>query len=86
MRLVRVNGTYEYPADFIIRRHESLQMRLLSRYAEMQMHGASIERYINRISQPLLDRIDICVETPQIKFEELNGTKKRNVQMQSVNV
>ena len=38
--------------------------------------AASIERYINRISQPLLDRIDICVETPQIKFEELNGTKK----------
>ena len=31
---------------------------------------------LNRISQPLLDRIDICVETPQIKFEELNGTKK----------
>lgn len=48
-------------------------------YPDMQKcrcTAASIERYINRISQPLLDRIDICVETPQIKFEELNGTKK----------
>lgn len=30
-----------------------------------------ILRYLNRISGPLLDRIDICIELPQIKYEEL---------------
>lgn len=31
----------------------------------------SIRRYLNRISMPLLDRIDICVETFQIPYEDL---------------
>ena len=77
VRLVRVNGTYEYPADFIL--VAAMNPCKCGYYPDMQKCRctvASIERYINRISQPLLDRIDICVETPQIKFEELNGTKK----------
>ena len=77
VRLVRVNGTYEYPADFIL--VAAMNPCKCGYYPDMQKcrcTAASIERYINRISQPLLDRIDICVETPQIKFEELNGTKK----------
>ena len=77
VRLVRVNGAYEYPADFIL--VAAMNPCKCGYYPDMQKcrcTAASIERYINRISQPLLDRIDICVETPQIKFEELNGTKK----------
>ena len=77
VRLVRMNGTYEYPADFIL--VAAMNPCKCGYYPDMQKcrcTAASIERYINRISQPLLDRIDICVETPQIKFEELNGTKK----------
>lgn len=30
-----------------------------------------IKRYLNRISGPLLDRFDIHVEVPAVKFEEL---------------
>ena len=33
-----------------------------------------IERYIGRISGPLLDRIDIHVEVPPVPFRELSGT------------
>ena len=32
-----------------------------------------IERYQARISQPLLDRLDILVEVPQLKFQTLTG-------------
>lgn len=38
----------------------------------------SITQYLNRISQPLLDRIDICVEAPRLEYEELIGTEEQN--------
>src|SRR5687768_12683904 len=32
-----------------------------------------IKRYVSRVSGPLLDRIDIHVDVPAVKFEELRG-------------
>lgn len=37
---------------------------------------SEIRRYLSRISQPLLNRIDLCVEVPRLTFEEVAGTKK----------
>ena len=38
---------------------------------------ADVVRYLGRVSKPLLDRIDICVETPLLCYEELtDGCKK----------
>ncbi|MFA9375347.1 MAG: YifB family Mg chelatase-like AAA ATPase [Lachnotalea sp.] len=36
----------------------------------------SVQRYLSRISGPLLDRIDLCIELPQIKYEELTRKDK----------
>lgn len=36
----------------------------------------AIHRYLERISQPILDRIDICVEAPALTFGELTGQQK----------
>ncbi len=33
-------------------------------------------RYLGRISRPLLDRIDICTEVPEISYEELTEKRK----------
>ena len=76
-RLVRLNGNFEYPSDFML--VAAMNPCKCGYYPDMQKcrcNAASIERYINRISQPLLDRIDICVATMQIPFEELNGEAK----------
>ena len=76
-RLVRLNGTYEYPADFML--VAAMNPCKCGYYPDMQKcrcSSASIERYVNRISQPLLDRIDICVAAMQIPFEELTGVYK----------
>lgn len=35
-----------------------------------------IKRYLNRVSGPLLDRFDIQVEVPSVKFEELRTTEQ----------
>ena len=32
-----------------------------------------VRRYVERLSGPIIDRIDICVEAPKIKYQELNG-------------
>lgn len=35
-----------------------------------------IKQYLGKISQPFLDRIDICIETSRIQYEELTMNKK----------
>ncbi len=37
---------------------------------------AAIQRYLGKISEPLLDRIDIHIEAVPVKFEELTATTK----------
>lgn len=74
VRLVRLNASYEYPSDFML--VAAMNPCRCGYYPDMQKcrcSGQSIDRYIGRVSQPLLDRIDVCIETPQIPFEELNS-------------
>lgn len=75
VRLARVQGTYEYPADFML--VAAMNPCRCGYYPDMQKcrcSARSIEQYLGQISQPLLDRIDVCVEAPKIEFRELTGT------------
>ena len=40
---------------------------------ECKCSGIQIQRYISKISGPLLDRIDIHVDVPAVEFKELRG-------------
>jgi magnesium chelatase family protein len=35
-----------------------------------------VQRYLNKVSGPLLDRIDLHVEVTPVKFEEMTSTRK----------
>lgn len=42
---------------------------------ECRCSAGEIQRYINRLSGPLLDRIDIHVEVPALSYDEITDTK-----------
>lgn len=77
VHLVRTSGTYHYPANFML--VAAMNPCACGNYPNRQKCRCSmseIRRYLSRISQPLLNRIDLCVEVPRLTFEEVAGTKK----------
>lgn len=83
VHLVRAYGSYEYPAEFML--VAAMNPCKCGYYPNMQKCRCSqsaIERYANRVSGPLLDRIDICVEAPQMTFKDLNGERKEETSEQ----
>jgi len=43
--------------------------------AESHCSPREIQTYLNRVSGPLLDRIDIHVEVPAVKFQEITAER-----------
>lgn len=74
VRLVRLQGTFEYPADFML--VAAMNPCRCGYYPDMNRctcTQTAVDRYLARVSRPLLNRIDICVEAPQLTFGELTG-------------
>ena len=70
----RLQGTYTYPANFML--VAAMNLCPCGHYPDRNKCNCSemaIERYQKSISKPILERIDICVESSPIKFSELSG-------------
>lgn len=77
IRLVRSSMSVTYPANFLLL--AAMNPCNCGYYPDMnrcRCSTASLQRYMDRISQPLLDRIDICVEAPSLSFGDLNQRRK----------
>ncbi len=73
IRIARSHGSYVFPADFIL--VAALNPCPCGNYPNMEKCTCSesqIRHYLGRISQPFLDRMDICVEVPGVRYEELS--------------
>lgn len=73
----RVHGSYIFPANFIL--VAAMNPCPCGCYPDMERcmcSPAQIQNYLRKISQPFLDRIDICVEAPRVTYEELTTKKK----------
>ena len=73
----RLSGTVEYPASFIL--IGSMNPCICgfslsnSPYKRCSCTEREKDRYIKKLSGPLLDRIDIFIFVPPVNIEELNG-------------
>ncbi|MCI8991327.1 MAG: YifB family Mg chelatase-like AAA ATPase [Eubacterium sp.] len=77
IRLVRMSGIFEFPSDFIlVAAMNPCKCGFYPDRNKCRCSDLSIRRYLSGISQPLLDRIDICVEAPRLAYEELTKSKK----------
>lgn len=74
IRLVRKSGTYFYPADImLIAAMNPCSCGCFPDRNRCTCSKAMIERHLNKISRPLLDRMDLCVEVQRPALSELTA-------------
>jgi len=74
--ITRLHGTYRYPANFML--VAAMNPCSCGHYPDRNKCNCSpnqVKRYLGKISRPLLDRIDICIETLQMNYKDLEGRK-----------
>jgi magnesium chelatase family protein len=73
--LARTNMTLSFPADFILigAMNPCPCGYFSDTTRECRCTGAIIQRYLSKVSGPLLDRIDLHVEVPAVAYKELRG-------------
>jgi magnesium chelatase family protein len=69
----RVQGTAEFPADFVL--VAALNPYRGSEDGTENLLRAMQETYKNKVSGPILDRIDLWLEVPHVDYETLTGLK-----------
>lgn len=78
--IARTSGTYCFPADFLLM--AAMNPCNCGYYPDRNRCSCTeheIHKYLNRISRPLLDRIDICMETSRVEYEDMRiGKRKQN--------
>ena len=73
----RLSATYTYPAGFML--VASMNPCPCGHYPDRSRCSCTerqIRQYQRRISQPVLDRIDLCVSVSEISYEELSSTDR----------
>lgn len=76
VQISRVDGTDVFPANFML--IAAMNPCNCGYYPDMNRCRCStkdIYRYLNKISMPFIDRMDVCVEAPRVAFEELTAAK-----------
>ncbi len=74
VQIARSSGVYRFPADFML--VGAMNPCPCGYYPDMARCRCSpyeVKRYLARISGPILDRIDICVEAAPLRFKDLSG-------------
>lgn len=77
VRITRNHGNYVFPSNFMLA--AAMNPCPCGNYPDLSKCNCTegqIRQYLGKISQPLLDRIDICVETPRVCYENLKQKEK----------
>lgn len=72
----RVNGNYTFPAKFtLVAATNPCKCGYYPNLEKCRCTPSQVHAYLGKISQPLLDRIDICVEATTLSYEEITDSK-----------
>ena len=77
IKIVREKGDYEYPAEFLL--VAAMNPCPCGGYPDLNICTCTtnqVRNYLAKISQPLLDRIDICVDVPKVEYAHLTTKDK----------
>ncbi len=80
INIVRTRGTFSYPADFMLA--GALNPCPCGYYPDRNRCRCSqnaIEKYLGKISGPIIDRIDICVEVARMDPSEIAAGKTGDI-------
>ena len=72
IRISRIGGEYEFPAEFLL--VAAMNPCPCGNYPDRNKCRCTytqIQKYLGKISQPLLDRIDMCVEVERVPYDNL---------------
>lgn len=70
--ITRVNSSFRYPADFLlVCAMNPCKCGYYPDRSRCKCANTSIRQYLTRISQPLLDRIDLCAEAEPVSYLDL---------------
>ena len=69
--IARQAGTFRFPANFMLAAAMNPCPCGYWPSQKCKCSPGDINRYVNRISQPLLDRIDLCVDIPPVRFKKM---------------
>ncbi len=70
----RVDGNYRYPAHVqLVAAMNPCRCGYYPDRRKCTCSSRQIRNYLHKISQPMLERMDICVETTPVAYEELSG-------------
>ena len=77
IRLSRSHGNYCFPANFMLT--AAMNPCPCGNYPDLSRCNCTsgqIGHYLSKISQPFLDRMDICIEAPRMEYEMLSSRRK----------
>lgn len=76
IQLSRASGTYVFPAGFIL--VAAMNPCPCGYYPDMnkcRCTPGEVSYYLHKLSQPLLERIDLCADVPPVNFSQISGEK-----------
>lgn len=74
IQLSRASGTYVFPAGFIL--VAAMNPCPCGYYPDMnkcRCTPGEVSHYLHKLSQPLLERIDLCTDVPPVDFSQISG-------------
>ena len=77
VRIARNSGNYVFPADFmLVASRNPCKCGYYPDRSKCHCRENDVRRYLSRISRPLLDRIDLHVQSDQIRYQDLTEQRQ----------